>query len=332
MCAKRFRGCWRFTLAAESLAHRMNRLLVLVPWLSARPGVTLSETAFHFGVSKEQLEKDLWQLVVCGLPGYGPDQLVDIDFWDDERIYVHDPQTLRAPLRLSSDEALALLLGLESLYVSPGFDGATSVIGAREKLLGALGWDSLEVHVSRTAQDDAIHIDLIQAAMAQGTKLRLHYASGTNGAVTDRLISPLRLFNVDGRAYLHAYCDSAEGFRAFRLDRMLSVEATRLDQSSIATDSEEPEALGFGTSTATIRVHENDAWLLDEISHVEISVNPDTHEGYVKCTLPFANEEWLIRWVMSRGGQVELLTPEALRSEIVQRSADFLDRLESKNP
>lgn len=319
-------------MANESLAHRMNRLLVLVPWLSARPGVTLSETAIHFDVSKEQLEKDLWQLVVCGLPGYGPDQLVDIDFWDDERIYVHDPQTLRAPLRLNSEEALALLLGLESLYVSPGFDGATSVIGAREKLLSALGWDSLEVHVSRTTQDEEVYVDLLQEAIAQGTKIRLHYASGTDGTVTDRLISPIRLFNVDGRAYLHAYCDTAQDFRAFRLDRMLSVDATHLDQSSIATDTEKPETLGFGTSTATIRVHQNDAWLLDEISHVEISVSPDVREGYLMCTLPFANEEWLIRWVMSRGGQVELLTPQTLRSEISQRAADFLDRMASEGP
>lgn len=319
-------------MATESLAHRMNRLLVLVPWLSARPGVSLSETALHFGVSKEQLEKDLWQLVVCGLPGYGPDQLVDIDFWDDERIYVHDPQTLRAPLRLNSDEALALLLGLESLYVAPGFDGATSVIGAREKLLSALGWDSLAVHVSRTTQDDEAHVALIQEAMAQGTKVHLRYASGTDGSVTDRLISPLHLFNVDGRAYLHAYCDTAQDYRAFRLDRMLSVEATRLDQSRLDADSQQPEPLGFGTSIATIRIREHDVWLLDEISHVEISVNPDTHEGYLNCTLPYANEEWLIRWVMSRGGQVELLSPQTLRSEISRRSADFLARLESERP
>ena len=47
-------------------------------------GVTIAECAEHFGVTEEQLQEDLWQLVVCGLPGYGPDQLVDIQFWDDE--------------------------------------------------------------------------------------------------------------------------------------------------------------------------------------------------------------------------------------------------------
>lgn len=316
-------------MATESLAHRMNRLLVLVPWLSARPGVSLSQTAHHFGVSKDQLEKDLWQLVVCGLPGYGPDQLVDIDFWDDERIYVHDPQTLRAPLRLSPDEALALLLGLESLYVSPGFDRSESVIGAREKLLGALGWDSLEVHLSQTTAGDQVHIDILLDAIAKGKKVRLLYASGTDGSVSDRLVSPLHVFTVDGRTYLHAFCDSAQDVRAFRLDRMMTVEATLLDQSLPLAAPVTPDAMSFGRSIATIRLHEGDAWILDEISHVEISVESDQLEGHLRCTLPFANEEWLIRWVMARGGQVELLAPESLRSEIWKRSADFLKRLES---
>jgi proteasome accessory factor C len=306
----------------------MNRLLVLVPWLSARPGVTLSETAVHFCVSKEQLEKDLWQLVVCGLPGYGPDQLVDIDFWDDERIYVHDPQTLRAPLRLSQDEALALLLGLESLYVSPGMDGSTSVIGAREKLLAALGWDSLEVHLSLAKPDAQKFIEIIQDAIARGTKVRLSYASGTDGSLSDRLISPAHLFSVDGRTYVHAFCDSALDVRAFRVDRMISVEGTNLQQSQSADVTEVPESIGFGQTIATIRIREHDAWILDDISHVEVSLESDAQAGYLRCTLPFASEEWLIRWVMSRGGQVELLTPHTLRSEISRRSSDFIDRLE----
>jgi predicted DNA-binding transcriptional regulator YafY len=71
-----------------SAADRLSRLLALVPWLIAHDGVTIAECADHFGVTPEQLEVDLWLLVVCGLPGYGPDQLVDIDFWDDGRIHV----------------------------------------------------------------------------------------------------------------------------------------------------------------------------------------------------------------------------------------------------
>jgi proteasome accessory factor C len=95
-------------------------MLSLVPWLTSHDGVTIDDAARHFDVSPEQLEKDLWLLIVCGLPGYGPDQLVDIDFWDDGRIHVIDPQTLDRPLRLGADEATSLLLGLRLLEQVPG--------------------------------------------------------------------------------------------------------------------------------------------------------------------------------------------------------------------
>ena len=90
-----------------SAQARLTRLLALVPWLVAHDGVTIRECAAHFGVTEEVLQEDLWQLVVCGLPGYGPDQLVDIQFWDDDDavrgdgvIRVVDPQTLDRPMRL----------------------------------------------------------------------------------------------------------------------------------------------------------------------------------------------------------------------------------------
>ena len=94
----------------ETAGARLTRLLALVPWLMAHDGVTIDEAALHFGVTASDLERDLWLLVVSGLPGYGPDQLVDIDFWDDGVIHVRDPQTLDRPLRLTPDEALVSLV------------------------------------------------------------------------------------------------------------------------------------------------------------------------------------------------------------------------------
>jgi proteasome accessory factor C len=65
-------------MSTTTSAERLSRMLSLVPWLTSHDGVTIDDAARHFDVSPEQLEKDLWLLIVCGLPGYGPDQLVDI--------------------------------------------------------------------------------------------------------------------------------------------------------------------------------------------------------------------------------------------------------------
>ena len=56
---------------------QLPRLLALVPYLLKHPGVQTSEAAALFGVSEEQLRRDLNLLWVCGLPGHGPGDLID---------------------------------------------------------------------------------------------------------------------------------------------------------------------------------------------------------------------------------------------------------------
>ena len=78
---------------ADTAATRLSRLLALVPWLTAHDGVTIDEAAAHFGVPADQLQADLWLLIVTGRPGHMPGDLVDIQFWDeDRRIRVLDAQ------------------------------------------------------------------------------------------------------------------------------------------------------------------------------------------------------------------------------------------------
>ena len=47
---------------------RLQRVLALVPWILAHPGVTLAELATRFEVSERELERDLELLPMCGLP------------------------------------------------------------------------------------------------------------------------------------------------------------------------------------------------------------------------------------------------------------------------
>jgi proteasome accessory factor C len=48
---------------------QLPRLLSLVPYLLTRPGAKLSDVAKTFGVSEEQLSRDLELVYMCGLPG-----------------------------------------------------------------------------------------------------------------------------------------------------------------------------------------------------------------------------------------------------------------------
>ena len=80
-----------------------------VPVLAERLVATpeeAAEAAEELGVSTTQLMTDLNQLWVCGLPGYGPGDLIDLSF-SEESIEVTFSAGIDRPLRLTSTEATA---------------------------------------------------------------------------------------------------------------------------------------------------------------------------------------------------------------------------------
>ena len=56
---------------------------------------------------------------MCGLPGYGPGDLIDLSF-EGDRVRVTFPAGMGRPLRLTTDEAVALVVALRTLLELPG--------------------------------------------------------------------------------------------------------------------------------------------------------------------------------------------------------------------
>ncbi len=296
---------------AENVYERLPRLLAIVPWLSSRPGVTFTEAAKHFGISIDQLTNDLYQLVVCGIPGYGPDQLVDIDFYDLERIWVTDPQTLQAPMKLTADELVAMSIALRLLARLPGFAYRSEVSDLLAKLEAA-NIETLalagEALFGVTPQIDVETQELVHQSLQSKTKLGFQYLSGSQ-AVSNRVTSPIRVFSVDDHQYLEAFCDNAEASRLFRLDRineayMINEPTTipELDTESINLDAvnEAPRAI--------LRLSDRTTWLAEEPGVEVISTKPLT------IAIPYLSEIWLARWILGVGGGVSVESPESLLS------------------
>jgi proteasome accessory factor C len=303
-------------MSTTTSAERLSRMLSLVPWLTSHDGVTIDDAARHFDVSPEQLEKDLWLLIVCGLPGYGPDQLVDIDFWDDGRIHVIDPQTLDRPLRLGADEATSLLLGLRLLEQVPGVHDRSAIISASVKLAEAVDLPEGEAAVSAQPPiDDAISAE-VATAINLGADLVITYASGTSDVITERRISPMQVVLADGRAYLEALCASAGAQRTFRMDRILKVTAASgpRELAEVGVPSPAP-------SSAILALASASAWLIDVLGAQVLGTQPD---GRSRVRLEFADPRWLVRLVLSRGGQIEVLEPTYLRTSVTDAAASAL--------
>jgi proteasome accessory factor C len=309
-------------IVAEQVSDRISRLLALVPWLAQRPGITLTQTADHFGISVETLTKDLWQLVLCGLPGYGPDQLVDIDFWDDDRIWVQDPQTLAVPMRLSSEEAIALSIALRRMNQIPGIAEKDTINRLLVKMDAVTGSAISVVKVSNV--DQIAQSELIESALANRLSLTFDYSSA-NDSQSNRTVTPIRVFSVDDYLYLAAWCDHAEAVRSFRFDRISNVtviEPLVHDQSDLMT---EVTGLPDLTSapTALIRIDSEIAWVTEEAwvrrATADIGMLED---GQILISVPYLSKEWLIHWVMSMAGAATILQPVSFAEEI----SDLVER------
>ena len=66
-----------------TVSTRLVRLLNMVPYFQANPSVSYAKAAADLGVNRKQLEQDLNQLWMCGLPGYTPGDLIDFEFVGD---------------------------------------------------------------------------------------------------------------------------------------------------------------------------------------------------------------------------------------------------------
>ena len=319
---------------AESSQDRLPRLLAMVPWLLQRPGVTLEKTAKHFGITIEQLTIDLYQLVVCGVPGYGPDQLVDIDFYDGERIWVTDPQTLNVPMRLTADELMAHSIALRYLSQLPGTTAKEEIGFLAAKLDGAaseLGFPSVSSLLDVGEHPNLELEELIADGLARGVKISFKYSAADNSH-TQRTVSPQRVFRVDDFLYLEAVCDQAEAMRLFRLDRigsaclsdevMTNVSDFHADSISSPTN---PLVLGPSDSAqrATLRLFDAALWLSEEDW---VETDP-AEPGVIR--VPFLNPDWLFRWVLSLGPDVTLLEPPEVAERVSRAIHSGLSRLQA---
>lgn len=290
--------------------------MALVPWLMTHDGVTIQEAADHFGISSQQCEKDLWLLVVCGLPGHMPDQLVDIQFWDDGRIHVIDPQTLDRPLRLSGDEVMSMLVALRMLAQVPGTHDRETLYGLIHRLeqyleQAAIGTVLIDSGVNASA------LIAIESALEQSRVIELLYASGTDDAVSKRTVHPIKVVASDGFTYLEAYCEQAGAIRTFRLDRVMGAELGTTATQSFT--SQVPQQIDPEVAVVEIDPHAH--WVLDMYAITGVHVDD---QGTIHGELAFRDQEWLTKIMLSLGGSMRVVSPLTARAGVASAAAKAL--------
>ncbi|MFJ1455871.1 YafY family protein [Nocardia wallacei] len=311
---------------SSRLSTRLSRLLNMVPYFLANPGISAADAAAELGVTTKQLMNDLNQLWMCGLPGYGPGDLIDLSF-SEESIEVTFSAGIDRPLRLTSTEATAVLVALRSIADLPGMVDPTAARSAMAKIESAIAGDpGRSAGPEPAAPVEAPAVTTVRSALARGRALRLVYYSASRDVVSERVVDPIRIVLVDNNSYLQAWCREAEGVRLFRFDRL--EQATELDEParppSHATD--ESAALDLFSDDpaiplARLLVHADYGWVLDQYPMHRVAVHQD---GSVEATMRFATLDWMARLLLGFGSGVTVLGPAELVSAVRERSGAAL--------
>lgn len=313
---------------ASANEERLPRLLALVPYLQARPGIAVAEAAADFGLSEAQLRKDLTLLWMCGLPGHGPGDLIDLSFEGESVSVVFDAGMSR-PLRLTAEEALALVVALRTLAETPGVADSDAVQRALAKVEAAAGGAVDDSTVAVELDHDQRLVPVLQRALDERRALRMRYYSASRDETGERTVDPLRLFEADGRDYLEAWCRQAEGMRVFRLDRIEDV--TVLDEPAAVPEGVKLRDLSEGVYQPAsehllvdLRLGRAYAWVADyyPTEHAE-----EEDGGTLRISLRVADPGWVRALVLGSAGQVEVLSPgwltDALRTEAARALAAY---------
>ena len=302
---------------------QLPRLLALVPYLLARPGARLADVAADFGISEDRLRKDLNLLWVCGLPGHGPGDLIDVEF-EGETVTLLEPAGVTRPLRLTVDEALALLVALRALADTPGLDERDAIDRALAKLeqaAGAAAGVADRVEISVEGEERVLPV--VQSALEQSRLLHLSYFVPGRDETTERDVDPMRLLLVEGRSYLEAWCRRVEGVRLFRLDRVADV--TLLDEPSAPPPGAQPRDLSQGLFRpgpddllVTLALRPGAAWVADY--HPCESVT-ESEDGSLVVRLRARDTAWVRRLVLRLGDQAQVLAPDGLAEKVREDAA-----------
>ena len=296
--------------------ERTARLLDLVPYISSHQGISLAELAKVFNVDQGQMTSDLTTLWMCGLPGYTPLELMDLNF-ESGFVTIHNAETLSKPRSITFDEGVALVLGLDLLRsaISPErVDLLERIDLLSQRLAGLINLPSALSATSVVNQDVS---GAITAALKSRMGLEISYHSLYRDELSTRSIFPIEIVKTDSHLYLSSYCHTASDFRQFRIDRIQTATVQAVQQEIPKSPIQQ------SSHTCTVKVLTPTREIAERFKQSELHVNTEFNcQTY--------STQWIERSIMASGRAVCLQSPPDIRKSIAVMAQTMLDRYKAR--
>jgi len=308
----------------ETAAAQLRRILHLIPHLADGEPHPLGEVAARAKVPEDTVLRDLQSISERFEAPGGFVEGLQI-YIAPEGVSVHSNHLLR-PMRLTRGELCALELGLAMLRKERTPEEHRAIDGALERLRAAI------VRLPEDDAGDAVtasapvppgrleHLRAIREAQRAHRKVRLRYHKGGELESEHRVICPYAIVFASGMWYTVAHCESSDGVRFFRLDRVEEVETleARFDPAPRhSVDEIVREGRAFRAEAAgklTIRYAPRIARWIAEREGKTLA-----DDGSLTLDHALADTDWAVRHVLQYGPDAEVIEPAAVREAVVAR-------------
>jgi predicted DNA-binding transcriptional regulator YafY len=311
----------------QSKAARLRRIEHRL--YNAPGGLRVTDLAEYCGVDRRTIYRDLEALEEMGVP-----------VWEDVGRYGIDRESYLSTVRLNLNEAVALFFAAR-LLAHHSDEHNPNVVSALSKLAAGLPDTTISTHMARVAdiirarplRSDYVRVlDTITRAWADRRKVSIRYRAAS-GDLTERVICPyfLEVSRSEPASYVIAHDDLRAALRTFKIERIADAEI--LDTSYVIPDDFDPYA------------HLAAAWgVMDEVEvEVRLRFSPgiaprvresvwhhsqrlvDTANGGCELTMRVGGIKEIRLWVLSWGGDVEVLGPPELRDEVIEHARRMVE-------
>ena len=279
----------------------------------------VSELAELFEVSEAAIKKAV--LAVANsedIRNFETHFYVDVDELEDGYVSISQGMSsLSDPPTLSKRQLSSIAIGLDYLAAIPQFQGDVDL----QALRSLISESSPAAITNQLPSRLTTQVEIIQQAISDELAVNCEYINQT-GVSSSRTIDPLRIDFIGRRHYLRGFCRSSNELRAFRLDRIQSIEVSDSPIDPGVRELSIPDDV-FGEADQEQIVEISAAAEAAEVFwNFPVAAQPRQVGEAIEGSIRVGNLAALGRHVAKYGGMVRVIGPASAKAAV----KDFAQR------
>jgi proteasome accessory factor B len=324
--------------------HRppLERMLRIHQSLQSASYPNATQLAAELEVSTKSIQRDL---------DFMRDRLeLPIEYNSKKFGYHYTAEVTSFPtMHITEGELVALVIAEKALEQYRGTQFEKPLLSAIRKIEQSLP-DTISLNLAdieqtisfRTRAEPILNLEIFDAlakATAQRRQLELTYRKAGNREGERRLIDPYHLANINGEWYLFAYDHARKDIRTFVPARVQAIKQTgktfpRPQKFSLEKRLRDSFGVHSGAGQFDVLLRFN-VRVADYVREKKWHASQQLRElkgGDVELSLRLSSLMEIQRWVLSWGGDVQVLKPRELAASVQQAARDILQRSGGKLP